>query len=33
MEQRKIPAHVSIIMDGTGRWAKQMGLPRTFGHK
>ncbi len=33
MEQRKIPAHVSIIMDGNGRWAKQKGLPRTFGHK
>ncbi len=29
----KIPAHVSIIMDGNGRWAKKRGMPRTFGHK
>ncbi len=29
----KIPAHVSIIMDGNGRWAKQHGRPRNFGHK
>ena len=27
-----IPEHVAIIMDGNGRWAKQRGLPRTFGH-
>ncbi len=27
------PAHVAIIMDGNGRWAKSRGLPRTFGHK
>ena len=30
--QRKIPAHVAIIMDGNGRWAKKRGLPRTMGH-
>lgn len=29
----KIPAHVAIIMDGNGRWAKQRGLPRVAGHK
>ncbi len=29
----KIPTHVSIIMDGNGRWAKQHGRPRTFGHR
>lgn len=29
---RKIPAHVAIIMDGNGRWAKERGMPRTFGH-
>ncbi len=29
----KIPNHVSIIMDGNGRWAKQHGRPRTFGHR
>lgn len=27
------PAHVAIIMDGNGRWAKQRGLPRLSGHK
>lgn len=27
------PAHVAIIMDGNGRWAKQRGLPRTVGHR
>lgn len=26
------PAHVAIIMDGNGRWAKQRSRPRTFGH-
>lgn len=28
----KIPTHVAIIMDGNGRWAKERGMPRTFGH-
>ncbi len=32
-EERKIPAHIAIIMDGNGRWAKRRGLPRTAGHK
>jgi len=27
-----IPRHVAIIMDGNGRWAKQQGKPRSFGH-
>ncbi|NTV14090.1 MAG: isoprenyl transferase [Desulfobulbaceae bacterium] len=27
------PAHVAIIMDGNGRWAKQRGLPRPVGHR
>lgn len=27
-----IPAHVAIIMDGNGRWAKARGLPRIAGH-
>ena len=31
--ERKIPAHIAIIMDGNGRWAKKRGLPRTAGHK
>lgn len=29
----QIPAHVAIIMDGNGRWAKQRGLPRIEGHR
>ncbi len=33
LEDLKIPTHVSIIMDGNGRWAKKRGMPRTFGHK
>ena len=28
-----LPKHVAIIMDGNGRWAKQRGKPRTFGHQ
>jgi undecaprenyl diphosphate synthase len=27
------PAHVAIIMDGNGRWAKSRGLPRLAGHR
>ena len=27
------PAHVAIIMDGNGRWAKSRGLPRAAGHR
>lgn len=32
-ENLKIPAHVALILDGNGRWAKKRGLPRQFGHK
>lgn len=28
-----IPAHVAVILDGNGRWAKKRHMPRTFGHK
>lgn len=28
----QVPAHVAIIMDGNGRWAKKRGLPRIAGH-
>ena len=28
----RIPAHVAIIMDGNGRWAKKRNLPRKMGH-
>lgn len=29
---KRIPTHVSIIMDGNGRWAKERGKERVFGH-
>ena len=32
-ENLKIPAHVALILDGNGRWAKKRGLPRQLGHK
>lgn len=31
-ETKRIPGHVSIIMDGNGRWAKERGKERFFGH-
>ncbi len=31
--EQHIPAHVAIIMDGNGRWAKSRGLPRVAGHR
>ncbi|MEN3013738.1 MAG: isoprenyl transferase [Endomicrobiia bacterium] len=33
LDEKKIPKHVGIIMDGNGRWAQKRGLPRIFGHK
>ncbi len=32
IDRHKIPAHVAIIMDGNGRWAKAKGMERTAGH-
>ena len=32
IQSLKVPAHIAIIMDGNGRWAKKRGMPRTFGH-
>ncbi len=32
LDNNSIPAHIAIIMDGNGRWAKAKGLPRTAGH-
>ncbi|TNF90102.1 MAG: di-trans,poly-cis-decaprenylcistransferase [Gammaproteobacteria bacterium] len=31
--QTSVPAHVCIIMDGNGRWAKKRFMPRTYGHR
>jgi len=28
-----LPAHVAVIMDGNGRWARRRGLPRIAGHR
>ena len=33
LDRNNIPQHVAIIMDGNGRWAKQQGKMRVFGHK
>ena len=33
IDLNKLPGHVAIIMDGNGRWAKQKGKARIFGHK
>ena len=31
-EERRIPEHIAIILDGNGRWAKAKGMPRKYGH-
>lgn len=33
MDLDRIPQHIAIIMDGNGRWAKQRGQERSFGHQ
>ena len=33
LKQGRLPAHLAIIMDGNGRWAKQQGKLRVFGHE
>ena len=33
MDDRKIPVHVGIIMDGNGRWATARGKSRAYGHR
>lgn len=33
IQANKLPKHVAIIMDGNGRWAKNRGMMRTFGHE
>jgi len=32
-QERAVPRHVAIIMDGNGRWAARRGLPRVAGHR
>ena len=31
-EEKNVPRHIAIILDGNGRWAKAKGMPRTYGH-
>jgi undecaprenyl diphosphate synthase len=33
IDPHRLPAHIAIIMDGNGRWAKRRSLPRAAGHK
>lgn len=33
IDKKKLPKHIAIIMDGSGRWAKQRKLPRIAGHR
>ena len=33
IDANKVPQHVAIIMDGNGRWAKQHGQHRSYGHQ
>ncbi len=33
INNNKLPVHVAVIMDGNGRWARQRGLDRVFGHQ
>ncbi|MGA1581724.1 MAG: isoprenyl transferase [Saprospiraceae bacterium] len=33
IDKTHLPEHVAVIMDGNGRWAKQQGKPRVFGHR
>ena len=32
IDMTRIPQHIAVIMDGNGRWAKQHGKERLFGH-
>lgn len=33
IDKTRLPKHIAIIMDGNGRWAKEKGKARIFGHK
>ena len=32
INKNRLPVHIAIIMDGNGRWAKEQGQDRLFGH-
>ena len=33
IDPSRLPAHIAVIMDGNGRWAKGRGFPRVEGHR
>jgi undecaprenyl diphosphate synthase len=33
IDPSRLPAHIAIIMDGNGRWARRRSLPRVAGHQ
>ncbi|MCH5328850.1 MAG: isoprenyl transferase [Coprobacter sp.] len=33
IDKSRLPRHIAIIMDGNGRWAKEKGRERTYGHQ
>ena len=33
IDMERLPEHIAVIMDGNGRWAKQQGKMRVFGHQ
>lgn len=33
IDQNKLPAHIAVIMDGNGRWARERGKDRVYGHQ
>lgn len=33
IDREKVPQHIAIIMDGNGRWAKERGKDRSYGHR
>jgi undecaprenyl diphosphate synthase len=33
INRSSLPAHIAVIMDGNGRWARKRGLPRVAGHR
>jgi undecaprenyl diphosphate synthase len=33
IDKSRLPAHIAIIMDGNGRWAKKRGFTRSMGHR